>query len=56
MLIVDPLTGAMYKINDFDCDINTTLQQTSHAQVSKLEIIDINSLPKPDLKYLTKVN
>lgn len=42
MLIVDPLSGAMYKIAKEDREINETLQPTSeHA----LQVYDINNLP-----------
>jgi hypothetical protein len=54
MLIIDPASGAMYKIEDKE--LNETLQPTAHAQASKLEIIDINSLPKSALKDLVKIN
>ncbi len=57
MLIVDPASGAMSKIDDKG--INETSQQTAqHAQVSshELNIVDINSLPKFALNNLKKVN
>ncbi len=54
MLIVDPLTGAMYKINDVN--VNASLDKAVTAQISKLEIININSLPASSLKHLIKVN
>lgn len=57
MLIVDPASGAMYKIDQKD--ITESLSQTTqHAQASAstLQIIDINSLPKSALKNLEKIN
>lgn len=56
MLIIDPASGAMYKIDQ--TEVNEKLQQTAqHAQAStELQIIDINSLPKSALKNLEKLN
>jgi hypothetical protein len=55
MLIIDPASGAMYKINDLA--INETLhQKNTTAQVSELNIIDINSLPQSTIRNLEKIN
>ena len=42
MLIVDPLSGAMYKIAKEDREINETLQPTKDVA---LQVYDINNLP-----------
>ena len=42
-LIVDPLTGAMYKLDD--APLNVTLNKSDQSEV-KLDIIDINTLPQ----------
>lgn len=54
MLIIDPASGAMYKIND--TEVSESLQKTANAQVSELKVIDINTLPKSALKNLERVN
>jgi len=51
MLVVDPLTGAMYKLDTKT--INVTLEQTNTAQ---LQIIDINTLSADQRKDLVKLN
>ena len=43
MLIVDPLSGAMYKIAKEDREINETLEPVSNDYA--LEVYDINHLP-----------
>ena len=43
MLIIDPLSGAMYKIADEDQDIRETL--VPEAQAATLQVYDINNLP-----------
>ena len=42
MLIIDPLSGAMYKIAKEDRVINETLQPTNEQA---LQVYDINNLP-----------
>jgi hypothetical protein len=54
MLIVDPASGAMYKMEDKGLS-ETLTPAVVHAQ-AKLEIIDINTLPKSALKGLVKIN
>lgn len=41
MLIVDPISGAMFKIAETDLNYNEKLQPTEFA----LEVYDINHLP-----------
>ncbi|RKR81722.1 hypothetical protein BDD43_1872 [Mucilaginibacter gracilis] len=53
MLIIDPASGAMYKIEDKE--INQTLQSSTHAQAS-LDILDIKSLSAETQKKLVKIN
>lgn len=43
MLIIDPLSGAMYKIADEDQDVRETL--APDTQVATLHVYDINNLP-----------
>ena len=43
MLIVDPLSGAMYKIAKEDREINETLEPVSNEYA--LQVYDINHLP-----------
>ncbi|WP_158825438.1 PEGA domain-containing protein [Mucilaginibacter lacusdianchii] len=55
MLIIDPASGAMYKINDLA--VNESLQQnTNTAQASELNIMDIHSVPTSALKNLERIN
>lgn len=54
MLIVDPLTGAMYKLDD--APINVTLQKESAEANPTLNIIDINTLPEDMKKNLVRIN
>lgn len=54
MLIVDPLTGAMYKLDD--TPINITLPRESSEANATLNIIDINSIPDDMKKNLVKIN
>lgn len=54
MLIIDPASGAMYKIKDTTYTEN--LEQSSQAQATELKIIDINSLPASAQKNLIKLN
>lgn len=47
LLIVDPATGAMYRLNQLD--VNETLQtevKTAATEVPKLRIYDINEIPE----------
>lgn len=47
LLIVDPATGAMYRLNQLD--VNETLQnevQTAATEVPRLRIYDINEIPE----------
>jgi hypothetical protein len=54
MLIIDPLTGAMYKIDEKN--IETDLQPTTHAQASALQIININDVPAGLKNHLVAIN
>jgi hypothetical protein len=54
MLIIDPASGAMYKLPE--TTINETLIKRSTAQVSELKIIDINSLSEAEISNLQKIN
>lgn len=55
MLIIDPASGAMYKVEDRE--ITESLKQTTqNANLSELNIIDIHSLPESSLKKLQKLN
>jgi hypothetical protein len=54
MLIVDPASGAMYKITD--TTLTETLVQSKTAQVSELKVIDINNLSVLDQTRLVKIN
>ncbi len=55
MLIIDPISGAMYKIPQ--TTINETLTKKENtAQVSSLQIFDINSLSKEEVAKLVRVN
>ena len=54
MLIIDPASGAMYKLPV--TTLTETLTKTNIAQVSELKIIDINSLSKDDKAKLQKLN
>lgn len=52
MLIIDPLTGAMYKYNtDY---VNVNLKKSEEAKT--LKIVDYNSLSADDKKLLIKIN
>ena len=53
MLIIDPASGAMYKLPD--TTVNETLNKKSVAQVSELKIIDINSLSQVEVATLQKI-
>lgn len=53
MLIIDPASGAMYRLPD--TTINETLSRSNTAQVGTLQIIDINSLSKTDVAKLQKI-
>ena len=53
MLIVDPLTGAMYKLNDDP--IHVTLKSQSASAEPTLQIIDINSLSDDQKKNLVEL-
>jgi hypothetical protein len=52
MLIVDPATGAMYKLNNEG--ISENLNKTSTT--SSLNILDKNKIPDEWLKHLVKIN
>lgn len=54
MLIVDPITGAMYKLDD--TPINVTLPKASSEAGATLNIIDINSIPEDMKKDLVQIN
>lgn len=54
MLIIDPASGAMYKLPV--TQINETLQKTNTTQASELKIIDINSLSKEEVLKLQKID
>lgn len=57
MLIVDPLTGAMYKLDN--TRINVVLQeetQNRNLSENELNIIHINDLPENMKEYLVKIN
>lgn len=54
MLIIDPASGAMYKIDQTQLTENLTKKST--AQVTELKIIDINSLNEQQKNNLQKLN
>jgi hypothetical protein len=55
MLLVDPLSGAMYKIADEDRSIHEKLTPAS-AELS-LQVHDINNLPSDiDINSLVRIN
>lgn len=54
LLIVDPATGAMYKLDKLD--VNETLApENTTGSVRSLEIYDINKIPKEWKKDLVKI-
>lgn len=53
MLIVDPASGAMYKL-DNPSNINVHLLKEDHT--ASLEIKDINDVPTADFKKLVRIN
>lgn len=57
MLIVDPLTGAMYKLNNKSIDV-VLEKSMNDADLSKneLKIIDIKDVPENLKEYLVKLN
>ena len=57
MLIVDPLTGAMYKLDN--APVNITLvkdDNTIETAENKLNIIDIKNIPEDLKEYLVRLN
>ena len=55
MLIIDPLSGAMYKLPQTTFN-ETLIKKTSYAQISGLQILDINSLSKEEVSKLVKID
>ncbi len=55
MLIVDPASGAMYKIDQLNV-LESLEQNKTTAQVQQLKIVDINTLPAYAFKHLKKIN
>jgi hypothetical protein len=59
-LIIDPASGAMYKISDVDINetlaIDTKGNTTKVDEVKKLQIYDVNEIPEAWKKHLVKVN
>jgi len=54
MLIVDPATGAMWKIDtEF---LNETLRQSSTSNVPEMKILDINEIPENWKEHLVKLH
>ena len=54
MLIVDPATGAMWKIDtEF---LNTTLSQSSASIAPEMKILDINEIPENWKEHLVKLH
>ncbi len=55
MLIVDPATGAMWKIEEEF--INETLQQSSTASIEpEVKILDVNEVPDSWKTHMVKIN
>ena len=54
MLIVDPATGAMWKIDTEY--INVTLNQSTSSDIPEIKIFDINEIPEDWKKQLVKLN
>jgi hypothetical protein len=55
MLIVDPASGAMWRIDNEVSNIYETLRATTAANGAALEIIDIKDVPPHLAKHLVKV-
>lgn len=53
MLVVDPLTGAMYKLDTKSINVTLQMENTDTAQ---LQIVDINTLSQDQRKNLVKLN
>lgn len=54
MLIVDPLTGAMYKLDDGQ--VNATLVKSTEKDEAKLEIMNINDIPQEMKDKLVRID
>ena len=54
MLIVDPATGAMWKIDTEY--LNITLNQSTSSLMPKIEIFDINEIPEEWKEQLVELN
>lgn len=54
MLIIDPASGAMYKLPD--TAITENLSKTASAQANELKVIDINSLSTAETANLIRIN
>lgn len=54
MLIVDPLTGAMWSLDTEE--INVTMKQKKDAEVPTLQVLDINDISEEMRKLLVRVN
>jgi len=52
MLVVDPLTGAMYRLNTKTVDVSLE----KDADSAELRVVDINALPDNMKKDLVKLN
>jgi hypothetical protein len=56
MLIVDPASGAMWKIDRYADNINEILNKAATSQVEPtLKIMDINSVPQDLKKSLVRI-
>ena len=54
MLIVDPATGAMWKMEtDF---LNETLNKSTAALEPEMKVLNVNTIPEDWKMYLTKIN
>ena len=56
MLIVDPASGAMWKIDNYSDDINEVLKASNSSTGPSLKVLNINDLPKDLREGLTRIN
>jgi hypothetical protein len=54
MLIVDPATGAMYKLDN--AGITENLSRTAPATSTSLHVLDKNQIPDSLQSHLVKIN